>query len=134
MIVRVGEHYRNTSRGRKLFQDVRQYSCPRGCPGTFFDFRGARPVGQPIRILGLIPVPKNTLNIIDPLLFGGLLFFYLMFVAGILFMGISLVFKVIALILITALGAMLLVFMGRTEDDPDETTPAGPASAEEFAE
>ena len=77
MVYQVGEHYRNTERGLVLYRDVKQYRCPRGCSGAFFDFRDAHPVGQPERILGFIPVPRAGLNVIDPVLYLGLTLAYL---------------------------------------------------------
>lgn len=123
MVYKVGEHYRHTEKGMVLYRDVRQYTCPRGCRGAYFDFKYAHPVDQPLRMLGFIPVPKGVVNVIDPVLYGGLLVGYLLFVVGTLLMGIPLVAKAIVIVILTALAAVLLRFMRGTAPEPsDERT------------
>lgn len=117
MILRVGDHYRNTAAGRRLYKEVRQYTCPRGCRGAYFDFRYARPVDRPERLFRLIPVPGRVLNVVDPLLVGGLGFAYLMFVAGILLMRVGPLFKVAGIVAITVCAALLLMFMRGKEPE-----------------
>lgn len=116
-----GEHYRETGKGRELYTGVRQYTCPQGCPGAFYDFHDATPVGKRKRILGIIPVPQTQLNVIDPLLLGGLAVGYLIFVAGALAMEIPVVGKLISVAVVTLLAFALLRFMrveANGEDDP----------------
>lgn len=120
MVYKVGEHYRHTERGMVLYRDVRQYTCPRGCRGAYFDFKGARPVDQPIRMLGVLPVPKRTINVIDPVLYGGLIVGYLLFVLGALITGISPVAKVVVVVIVTLLAGLLLRFMRTEAVDPGE--------------
>lgn len=111
MVYKVGEHYRQTERGMVLYRDVRQYYCPRGCSGAFFDFRDAHPVGEPERIFGFIPVPKRPINIVAPLLYGGLALAYVLFAAGILLIPAGAAVKGISIALLTLLLLLLVRFM-----------------------
>ena len=120
MVYKVGEHYRHTEKGMVLYRDVRQYTCPRGCRGAFFDFKDAHPVDRPLRMLGFIPVPKAGVNVIDPVLYGGLLVGYLLFVVGTLLMGITFVSKAIVIVILTVLAAALVRFMRSSAPDSSE--------------
>lgn len=111
MVYKVGEHYRHTEKGMVLYRGVRQYTCPRGCRGAYFDFKDAHPVDQPVRMLGFIPAPRKTVNVIDPLLYGGLGFGYLLFVVGTLLMGINPIIKGVAIVLLTFFALLLAKFM-----------------------
>ena len=111
MVYTVGEHYRHTERGMVLYRDVKQFRCPRGCSGAFFDYRDAHPVGEPERIAGFIPVPKGRLNVVDPVLYGGLSLGYVLFVGGILLTPASLVIKAVSAAAITVLALLLVRFM-----------------------
>lgn len=120
MVYQVGEHYRNTERGLVLYRDVKQYRCPRGCSGAFFDFRDAHPVGQPERILGFIPVPRAGLNVIDPVLYLGLTLAYVLFVGGILLTPATLVIKAASIAVITLFALLLVRFMRTPAKEPGE--------------
>lgn len=123
MELRTGEHYRHTSEGRRLYKYVRQYTCPIGCPGAYFDFRHARPVEKRDRLFYFIPVPDKQVNLIDPLLIGGLGFFYIMFVAGIFAMGTNMLFKGLATIIITCFAVLLYISMKKTEENGNGEQP-----------
>lgn len=123
MVYKVGEHYRHTPRGMVLYRDVRQYTCPRGCPGAYFDFRYAHPVDQPLRILGFIPVPKKPVNIVDPLLYGGLVAAYLLFVVGTLMTLMPVAVKAVVIVAVTVLGGLLFRFMRGKAPEPGEERP-----------
>lgn len=121
MVYKVGEHYRHTEKGMVLYRDVRQYTCPRGCRGAFFDFKDARPVDEPVRMLGVIPAPEKPLNVIDPVLYGGLLLGYLLFFVGTLLMTIPLAAKAVVVVVITVLAFLLARFMrGSAADTGNE--------------
>lgn len=121
MVYKVGEHYRHTEKGMVLYRGVRQYTCPRGCPGAYFDFKDARPVDQPVRMLGFIPAPAKPLNVIDPVLYGGLAVGYLLFVIGFLLTAVPVAVKAAAVVIFTALAFLLVRFMrGRAPEPGDE--------------
>ncbi|MBO2520971.1 MAG: hypothetical protein LOD85_08175 [Clostridia bacterium] len=120
MVYRVGEHYRHTERGMVLYRDVRQYRCPRGCPGAFFDYRYAHPVDEPERILGFIPVPRTAVNVVDPVLYGGLFLGYALFVAGALLVPVSAAIKGAAVLVVTVLALLLVRFMRTPAEEPGE--------------
>lgn len=121
MVYKVGEHYRHTEKGMVLYRGVRQYTCPRGCPGSFFDFKDALPVDQPDRMLGFIPAPRKRLNVVDPVLYGGLILAYLLFVVGFLLTTVPLPVKGVAVVLFTVLALLLMRFMrGRTPESGEE--------------
>lgn len=112
MNVRVGEHHGDLGKGTMLYRDVRMYTCPNECGGTFYDFSRAIPANAPIRILGLIKAPKRVLNVVDPLLAIGLVAATILIIAGFLLSMMDWTVKVVAISAVTALAVWLMVFMG----------------------
>lgn len=123
MEVKEGDHYREVGTGRVLYTGVRQYTCPRGCPGAFFDYRKARPAGSPERILGLIPAPRRRLEVVGPLFSLGVALSYLLFLIGIFLVDTGLAVKAVGALLLTALFGALIRFMRAPVDEGE----AGPA-------
>lgn len=119
MVYHVGDHYKDTGRGQVLFTEVRKFTCPTGCRSTYFDYRHARPAGTPERIFRLIPAPRKTVNVTDPLLSGGLLVMTILMIAAFMMTTLNLAAKVAAVTLITTLGVWLTNFMSK-KDSGDE--------------
>jgi len=120
MTYQVGEHYRNTNRGLVRYKDVRLYTCPEGCQGTYYDFRRARPADQPERVLGFIKVPDRELNVVDPLLKIGLVAVGLLMIAGFLVTMLPVVIKAVAITAIVIFGVWTLSFANEDEGQEGE--------------
>jgi len=112
MTYTVGEHYRDTGKGRVLYRDVRQYTCPNGCRTAFFDYRRAVPAHEPVRIFGFIPAPKERVNVEGPLLVLGLGFFTIVMIAAFLMSRLNVAAKVVAITLLVTFAVLLMNFMG----------------------
>ena len=120
MTYQVGEHYRNTTRGRVLYKDVRLYTCPEGCQGTFYDFRRARPLDRPEKVLGFIKVPGRTVDVVGPLFWIGIVVAGVVMIAGFLSAKMPVPAKAAAITAVVAFGVWVAEFMKGTGEQGDE--------------
>lgn len=120
MTYRVGEHHRDTGRGIVRYQGVRLYTCPEGCGGTYYDFRRARPADRRERVLGVIEVPDRVVNVVDPLLWIGLIAAAVLMILGFLASSLPVVVKSVAIAFIVMFGVWLLKFAGNREEQEGE--------------
>lgn len=117
MTYQVGEHYRNTNRGLVRYKDVRLYTCPEGCQGTYYDFRRARPADRPEKVLGFIKVPSREVNVVDPLLWIGLAALEIMMIVGFLATPLPVIVKAVAVTAIVAFGVWVISFARKAGED-----------------
>ena len=107
MTYQIGEHYRQTAGGMVLYKDVRLYTCPAGCAGTYYDFRKARPADRPERVFGVFKAPERDVNVVGPLLLIGLGAALALMIAGFLATTLPVPVKSAAITLLVIFGVWL---------------------------
>lgn len=117
----VGQYHGDLGQGIRLYRDVRQYTCKNECGRPYYDFSRAIPADAPVRIFRLIRAPRRPVNIVDPVLFIGLIASATLMVGAFLISMLNITMKIVAVTLIVTFTVWLMRYMGpeNEKDGPD---------------